>query len=41
MVKALCKKYVTTIVNNNLNLDVVAKNSKTQSKVHKNTYNNH
>jgi hypothetical protein len=35
------QKNVTTTISNNLNLDVVATNSKAQSKVHKNIYNKH
>jgi len=34
IVKNMCKKNVTTIVSNNLNLDAIAKNSKAKSKVH-------
>jgi hypothetical protein len=39
-IKNLCKKYVTIIINNNLNMDAIARNSKAQSKVHWNTYSN-
>jgi len=37
----LVQKNVTTNVSNKLNLDAIRRNSKTQSKVHQNTYNKH
>jgi hypothetical protein len=40
-IKNLCKKNVTITINNNLNLDAIARNSKAQNKVHKNTYSKH
>jgi hypothetical protein len=40
-IKNFCKKYVTIVINNNLNLDAIARNSKAQSKMHQNTYIKH
>jgi hypothetical protein len=37
-INTLCRKYVTITISNNLNLDAIARNSKAQIKVHKNTY---